>query len=102
MVYSSITDPIKIKYAYKVNKNISEDYPDDWNVPPAAVVAFILVLNKQTNIVNSFFNSGKPYVQHPFNRTHNIFHNRRCHIDLNISSNKQQHNRHSKHAPQVS
>ena len=48
MIYSSITDPIKIKYAYKVSKNISEDYPDDWNVPPAAVVVFILVLNKQT------------------------------------------------------
>ena len=54
MIYSPITALIKIKYAYKVNKSISEDYPDYWNVPPAAVVTFILVLNKQTNIVNSF------------------------------------------------
>ena len=101
MIYSPITDPIKIKYAYKVNKNISEDYPDDWNVPPAAVVAFILVLNKQTGC-NSFFASDKPYVQHLFNRTHYIFQNHRCYIYLNISSNKQQQNRDSKHAPQVS
>ena len=48
MIYSPITTLIKNKYAHRVNQNISEDYPGDWNVPPAAVVTFILTLDKQT------------------------------------------------------
>ena len=51
IIYSPITTSIKNEYAHRVNQNISEDYPDDWNMPPAAVVTLILTADKQTLLI---------------------------------------------------
>ena len=52
MIYSPITTLIKNKYAHRVNQNISEDHPDDWNTPPAAVITLILTPDKQTLLIS--------------------------------------------------